>query len=110
MATTPVSSFPVGSVTHVVLFEFTESCDEETCEAYMAEIRDFKKTMSNLVLDVSAGKTFTTERADGFTHCISVVLRDKDSLPLYSQHELHQDFLKRSAPHRKRVCAMDWVN
>ncbi len=41
------------------------------------------------VIDLSMGKTFT-DRGKGFTHCLVVRMENRDVVPYYADHPLHQ--------------------
>ena len=67
-------------------------------------------------MKVSIGRTFTTDRAKGYTHGIRVRLRSKDSLAVYAKHKIHVAFKKdHIVPLLDRskedpVCAVDFVS
>ena len=67
-------------------------------------------------LQVSIGRTFTTDRAKGYTHGIRVRLNSKESLAIYAKHPLHVSFKKAhilpllDESKADPVCAMDFLS
>ncbi len=67
-------------------------------------------------MNVGAGKTFTTERARGYTHAIRVRLKSKEDLKVYASHELHLKLKKNhiipllDTKAKDNVCAVDFVS
>eukprot|EP00392_Amoebophrya_sp_AT5.2_P010001 g10032.t1 len=105
--------FPPGSVSHQLTW-WVKTGDAgvtpEKMEGLMAEMRAFPDTIPDYVLSVSVGNTFTDNRSDGAAAGAMIVLKDKESLPLYRDCEVHQEFVKRFAPCLDKLLALDWVN
>ncbi|OAJ37677.1 hypothetical protein BDEG_21674 [Batrachochytrium dendrobatidis JEL423] len=74
-------------VKHIVLFKFRD----HTSQAILTKLDSSLKGLTCIpgVLDVSFGKTFTTERAQGFNHVLIATLKDRAALATYSTNPQH---------------------
>lgn len=60
------------------------------------------------VVSVHYGKTFTLDRAQGFTHCLVVEFESKQALPGYTPHPIHEEWAEKFIrPYKVRVLGMD---
>jgi hypothetical protein len=76
---------------HIVFFKLQISNEEEIeLKNKFLEMKDIIK----VICDGSFGKTFTTHRNKGYTHALRVCFKNKEDLPTYINHEVHQEFAK----------------
>lgn len=92
-------------VNHMVWVKFKPGIDTQQIEQHIANLKALKKNVS-YVLDVTLGENFT-ERAQGYTHGISVILADKTAFEDYATNPIHVELataLRRDAD----VMALDY--
>mmetsp|Transcript_14151 Transcript_14151/g.16113 ORF Transcript_14151/g.16113 Transcript_14151/m.16113 type:complete len:107 (+) Transcript_14151:128-448(+) len=93
-----------ANMAHVVLFKMpdTYTLTEEAATA--------SKTLLEIpgVNSVQFGRTFTTERAKGYTHVLVVHFDNKESLPGYGPHPAHKAWAEKFAtPFMTEILGMD---
>ena len=100
---------------HLVLLKFKSDLDEKV-------EREFEKQTFDLLLqvpgvtNVCVGRTFTTDRARGYTHAIRVRLKSREDLAVYAKHDLHVKLKKENiiplldTSQKDPVCAVDFVS
>jgi hypothetical protein len=76
-------------VEHIVCFKMKPESTPEQAEALISLLRGLKETIPTVV-DLSAGRTFTTDRSQGYTIGVVVRFRDKEGLAVYGPHPTHQ--------------------
>ena len=75
------------SVAHMVWIRFDSSVSQETIDAHLQRLSSLKETVPG-VLELTLGENFT-DRANGCTHGLLVVLADKEALAVYAAHPNH---------------------
>jgi hypothetical protein len=89
----------------MVWIRFRADVPVERIEAHCAALRSLRERVPG-VLDLSLGANFT-DRANGCTHGLSVILKDRDALPAYAVHPAHVEVataLRRDA----EILALDY--
>jgi hypothetical protein len=74
-------------VNHMVWIKFAADIDDERIAAHLAALRGLPKEVPGII-DLTIGPNFT-DRANGYTHGLSVILENKASLADYSSHPAH---------------------
>lgn len=72
---------------HQVWLKVREGVDEAEMAALLADIRALAATIPGVV-SIHAGRN-VTDRAQGYTHAVSVVLAGRDALEPYLEHPAH---------------------
>ena len=72
---------------HLVWFKFNDDVPESRIAAHLAALRSLPAHVPD-ILSLAVGANFT-QRAEGFTHGLVVVLRDKAALAAYAVHPHH---------------------
>eukprot|EP00277_Geminigera_cryophila_P013441 CAMPEP_0179441076 /NCGR_PEP_ID=MMETSP0799-20121207/24671_1 /TAXON_ID=46947 /ORGANISM="Geminigera cryophila, Strain CCMP2564" /LENGTH=108 /DNA_ID=CAMNT_0021225055 /DNA_START=68 /DNA_END=394 /DNA_ORIENTATION=+ len=80
-------------VRHIVLMKFREDCSEATHAMISKSMHGMKGKIPG-ILKLSYGPSFTTDRADGFTHVLVVDLVDKLAFEVYAIHAEHIRIIK----------------
>jgi len=75
------------AVTHLVWIKFNADVTPETADGHMAALRSLERSVPGIV-SLTAGANFT-DRANGCTHGLAVVLTDKAALATYATHPNH---------------------
>ncbi len=75
------------AIQHLVWLKQKETASEEEIELLLSQIRELDALDG--VISITAGSNFT-DRANGFTHAVTVTLRDKDALEYYLTSPEHQ--------------------
>ncbi len=75
------------AVNHTVWMKFRPEVSEAQVAAHMAALRALQQRVPG-VQSLNLGRNFT-ERANGFTHGLSVILDDKAALQGYAVHPYH---------------------
>ena len=75
------------AIHHLVWLKRKETASEKQIEVLLSQIRELDKLDG--VLSITTGSNFT-DRANGFTHAVTVSLRDKDALEDYLVSPEHQ--------------------
>jgi hypothetical protein len=92
---------------HIVFFNLGDLTNEQETE--LQQIIGGIREGIDGVLDISIGRSFTTERASGYTHGLRVLFDNKDRLPHYAAHEAHQKLIAfNKGKHRAPPMALDW--
>ncbi|KAI8834249.1 hypothetical protein BJ741DRAFT_610444, partial [Chytriomyces cf. hyalinus JEL632] len=73
---------------HTVAFTQLETATDAQIEAASAALSALAQSIES-VEKVYFGRTFTTQRAKGYTHQLVVHLRGKDDLDVYAKHPEH---------------------
>ncbi|MFZ9061059.1 MAG: Dabb family protein [Steroidobacteraceae bacterium] len=76
-------------VNHLVIIKFKEGVTETRIATHLAALASLRAKMPELIVDLSLGRNFT-DRAQGYTHAVTVTLSSKEALPAYLQHPEHQ--------------------
>ncbi|KXS14686.1 dabb-domain-containing protein [Gonapodya prolifera JEL478] len=76
------------TVTHIVLLKKKPTATSESIDAFVKGITALHGVVPG-VIRATAGETFTTERAQGFTHLLVVELVDRAALQMYQTHPDH---------------------
>ena len=79
-------------VHHQVWIKFRADVPEERIAAHLRALQSLQGRVPG-VLELNLGKNFT-ERANGCTHGLSVVLTDKAALAAYGPHPVHAEIAK----------------
>jgi hypothetical protein len=74
-------------VNHMVWIKFRADVPAERIAQHEAGLRSLKQRVPG-VLDVTVGRNFT-DRANGCTHGVMVILQDKAALAAYAPHPAH---------------------
>jgi len=80
-----------GVVEHIVWFKWRPEASPEAIAEAVAALRSMKGRIEPIV-DVSCGEDFSG-RSRGFQHGLVVRLRDRDALPVYQDHPVHQEIV-----------------
>lgn len=75
-------------VEHVVCFQLKPTATPEQEQQLITMLKNLKGAIAEIV-DLSAGKTFTPERGQGFTVGLVVRFRDRQGLEVYGPHPAH---------------------
>lgn len=75
------------AVSHQVWIKFAAEVPQERIDAHVSALRGLRAKVPGIV-DLNIGKNFT-DRANGCTHGLLVVLRDKQALAEYQAHPHH---------------------
>lgn len=76
-------------VEHIVCFKLKPEITAEQEQEFLAALWKLKETVPGIV-DLTAGRTFTPERGQGFTVGLVVRFHDKEGLAVYGPHPNHQ--------------------
>lgn len=79
-------------IQHLALFKFTSSTTEEQKNNAMNQIKQLIDDIDGII-DLSVGYNFTN-RSKGFEIGLTVTLKDKETLELYSYHPKHQEVIR----------------
>lgn len=93
------------AVNHMVWMKFRPEVSEAQIAAHLSALRTLEQRVPG-VQSLNLGRNFT-ERANGFTHGLSVILDDKAALQGYAVHPYHVEvatLLRRDA----ELLAMDY--
>jgi hypothetical protein len=74
-------------VNHMVWIKFRADVPAQRIEQHVAALRSLKDRVPG-ILDLTIGRNFT-DRANGCTHGLSVILADKAALAAYAPHPVH---------------------
>jgi hypothetical protein len=74
-------------VNHMVWIKFRADVPVERIEKHVVALRSLKERVPG-ILDLTIGRNFT-DRANGCTHGLSVILVDKAALAAYASHPVH---------------------
>lgn len=74
-------------VNHMVWIRFRPDVPVERVEHHLAALRSLRGRVPG-ILDLTLGRNFT-DRANGCTHGLSVILADKAALATYAPHPAH---------------------
>ena len=75
------------AVNHSVWLRFKADVSAERVEEHLAALRSLLQTVPG-IRDLTLGANFT-DRANGYTHGLSVLLPDKAALKAYAVHPAH---------------------
>jgi len=75
-------------VEHIVCFKFKPETTEEQVQELIRRLKALKDEIPTVV-DLTAGKTFTPERGQGFTAALVVRFNDRAGLDYYQPHPKH---------------------
>ena len=75
------------SVAHMVWIKFNSSVSQETIDEHIQRLSSLKETVPG-ILELTLGENFT-DRANGCTHGVLVVVEDKEALAAYAAHPDH---------------------
>jgi hypothetical protein len=92
---------------HVVFFNLGDLTQEQ--EQELSSIIHNMKEKIDGVIDINIGKSFTTERSNGFTHGLRVRFDSKERLKDYTPHEAHQKLIAfNKGKHKAPPMCLDW--
>ena len=74
-------------VAHMVWIKFAEDVPQDRIEAHLDALKSLSKSVPG-ILELTLGENFT-DRAQGYTHGLLVVLADKPGLKVYAEHPEH---------------------
>lgn len=94
-------------VEHIVCFKLKPEATPEQEQQLIDMLRKLKETVPGIV-DLSAGRTFSPERGQGFTVGLVVRFRDKEGLAVYGPHPNHQPVKDYVAQVCESVLAVDY--
>jgi antibiotic biosynthesis monooxygenase (ABM) superfamily enzyme len=94
-------------VEHIVCFKLKPEITAEQEAEFIAALRNLKGRTPGMV-DLSAGRTFTPERGQGFTVGLVVRFEDKESLAAYGPHPNHAPVKEMVARITESVLAVDY--
>jgi antibiotic biosynthesis monooxygenase (ABM) superfamily enzyme len=94
-------------VEHIVCFKLKPEVTPEQEAEFIAALRRLKETVPGIV-DLSAGKTFTPERGQGYSIGLVVRFRDKEGLAAYGPHPNHQPVKEMVSRLCESVLAIDY--
>lgn len=75
------------AVNHIVWIKFKQQINADRINTHLENLRALKDNVPG-ILDLSLGENFT-DRANGFTHCLTITLADKSALQRYATHPNH---------------------
>lgn len=76
-------------VEHIVCFQLKPETTAEQGDRLIAMLQGLKGKIPTIV-DLTAGKTFTPERGQGYSIGLVVRFRDREGLAVYGPHPDHQ--------------------
>lgn len=94
-------------VEHIVCFKFKPEITAGQVDEFVEMLRGLKGKIETIV-DLTAGKTFTPERGQGFTVGLVVRFRDKEGLAVYGPHPHHVPVKNRVAEICESTLAVDY--
>ncbi|KAJ3238593.1 hypothetical protein HDU81_007513 [Chytriomyces hyalinus] len=83
---------------HTVAFTQLATATDAQIEAAASALRALEQSIDS-VEKVYFGRTFTTQRAKGYTHQLVVHLRGKDDLEVYAKHPEHVSVIQSHMVH-----------
>ncbi|MGE5672528.1 MAG: Dabb family protein [Mycobacterium leprae] len=75
-------------IEHIVIFKLKPETTDEQTQTLITRLQGLKEAIPEIV-DLTAGKTFTPERGQGFTVGLVVRFRDREGLAVYGPHPKH---------------------
>jgi Stress responsive A/B Barrel Domain len=99
-----------GQLVHQVWFKWKDDASLEQIQQAMHALLDLGNFPEETkIASITGGKTIT-ERSRGFTHAITVVLENSESLEIYDKSSPHQNVVKNFiAPIKEDVMAIDYI-
>lgn len=94
-------------VEHIVCFKMKPEATPEQEQKLIEMLRALKDAIPTVV-ELTAGKTFTPERGQGFTVGLVAKFRDKEGLAVYGPHPNHQPVKEYVAQVCESVLAVDY--
>lgn len=99
----------LGSVRHVVLFQFKDGTSPEDVKKIEAAFRALPSKIPQIV-GFEWGTNNSPEKKDeGFTHCFFLTFKDVKDRDAYLPHPAHKAFGSVLRPHLKKVLVIDYV-
>jgi len=80
------------TINHMVWVKFKPHLEQSEIDKHLSDLQNLKQKIPEII-NFSLGKNFTN-RAQDFTHGISVILSDKEALQNYALHPDHVDVAK----------------
>ena len=93
-------------VNHMVWIKFRPTVDEQGVGAHLDALRSLRTRVPG-VLDLTLGANFT-DRAQGCTHGLSVILKDRAALADYAVHPAHVEVATALRKDAELVMALDY--
>ena len=90
----------------MVWFKFKPEVSEERINALMAQLEALKGVIPG-ILEIRTGRNFT-DRAQGHSHGLVVILESKAALEVYGPHPEHQKVVAQLKEVTTSVLAMDF--
>lgn len=94
-------------VEHIVCFKLKPETTPEQEQRLIEMLQALKDTVPGII-DLSAGKTFTPERGQGFAVGLVVRFHDKEGLAVYGPHPNHQPVKEYVGQICESVLAVDY--
>ncbi|MFZ5823157.1 MAG: Dabb family protein [Bacillota bacterium] len=94
-------------VEHIVCFKLKPDATPEQENRLIEMLKALKETVPGIV-DLSAGRTFTPERGQGYTVGLVVRFRDREGLAVYGPHPNHVPVKEYAAQVCESVLAVDY--
>jgi hypothetical protein len=94
-------------VEHIVCFKLKPEITAEKEQEFITALHGLKSTVPGVV-DLTAGKTFTPERGQGYTIGLVVRFHDKEGLAAYGPHPNHQPVKQMVSEICESVLAVDY--
>lgn len=94
-------------VEHIVCFKLKQGTTSEEEQKLIDMLRALKEKVPG-ILSLTAGKTFTPERGQGFSVGLVVRFPDKEALAIYGPHPNHQPVKDYVAQVCESVMAVDY--
>ena len=93
------------TINHMVWVKFNQNINQPEINKHLSELQSLKQKIPGII-DFTLGENFT-DRAQGFTHGISVILPDKEALQNYVIHPEHVGVAK-ALKNDAEVMALDY--
>lgn len=91
-------------VSHVVMLKFKD--DPAGVALFVKRVEDLRAIPD--ILDFRFGETFTTGRAQGYTHMLVAQFPSREALAAYDEHPVHVKFVQECVlPFKEDVHVMD---
>jgi hypothetical protein len=94
-------------VEHIVCFKLKPEATADQEQKLIAMLQGLKEKVPGIV-DLSVGKTFTSERGQGFTVGLVIRFHNKEGLAVYGPHPDHQPVKEYVAQVCESVLAIDY--
>ncbi|MBI4020363.1 MAG: Dabb family protein [Candidatus Aenigmarchaeota archaeon] len=93
---------------HIALFKWKEGTQVGEIGSALEEVRKLKGKVKG-VMDIYCGENFS-KWAEGFTHAVVVLAKDRDALEAYRKHPDHVDVAERIERMEAKSIGIDFEN